>query len=235
MEDFLPLILKKEDFGSGSETKLKKIRVFHPPLCLFRVLEWLNQCRRQLEAWGGWRTGTSSMAEAQGGSVHLWKSYELELILHQCTSSEKTLVFPLPALCALPLRSHRHAACSCFSLNVSHVMLSEYFLISSWQRIRPSEAFEWKTWWVFLLPTIISESCKLYFLATEGRCYGAQAAPERRRVPPLKPQAGNAAVWWAEEGRAQRHCGQEAAPITPGVLGGNDTHWSEGGGKCVET
>lgn len=33
-------------------------------------------------------------------------------------------------------------------------------------------------------------------------------------------QAGSAAVRWAEEGRAQRHCGQEAAPITPGALGG---------------
>lgn len=52
-------------------------------------------------------------------------------------------------------------------------------------------------------------------------------------------QPGSAAVRWAEEGTAQRHCGQEAAPITPGALGwgagGNDTHWSEGGGRCVKT
>lgn len=33
-------------------------------------------------------------------------------------------------------------------------------------------------------------------------------------------KADSAAVRWAEEGRAQRHCGQEATPITPGALVG---------------
>lgn len=93
---------------------------------------------------------------------------------------------------------------------------------------------------VCVLCYVFSRRC--HALATEGRCYGGQAAPERSRGPRVVPslselsarQEGSAAVWWAEEGRAQRHCGQEAAPITLGVLGGgNDTHWSEGGGQCV--
>lgn len=68
-------------------------------------------------------------------------------------------------------------------------------------------------------------SSRCHALATEGRCYcGLTGAPLHCIGASLSKlsagQAGSAAVWWAEEGRAQRHCGQEAARITLRVLGG---------------
>lgn len=51
--------------------------------------------------------------------------------------------------------------------------------------------------------------------AEQGPSHRTQIEQVERRAG---RQAGSAAVWWAEEGTAQRHCGQEAARITLGVL-----------------
>lgn len=42
---FFPLRRRRQ----WRETKINKITVFQPPLCVSRALEWLNQCGRQLE------------------------------------------------------------------------------------------------------------------------------------------------------------------------------------------
>ena len=99
MEEFsLPCLKKRESFGSGSETKIKKkksveIRVFHPPLCLFQST-WAPEPMQET-AWssGGRAAGgqpSVSLWVAVGRSVLLRKSYELQLMI----ISLKYFIFP---------------------------------------------------------------------------------------------------------------------------------------------